>query len=150
MAGNMQYLIYVSQAVHPMSDEELAEILRKSRVYNKDSGITGLLIYKLAPDGKRGNFMQLLEGDAGKLDEVFERIAADKRHHTKIILERKDIAQRNFPDWTMGFQNVKIEDFEDFDGYSDLGSEDFWAVYNAGETDSPLEVMKSFYSEGDD
>ena len=60
----MYHLIYVSQAVQPMTETELAGILEKSRDYNRRDGITGLLIYKLAPSSNRANFMQLLEGDS--------------------------------------------------------------------------------------
>jgi hypothetical protein len=119
----MYHLIYVSQAANPMGEPELAEILRRSRDHNGRDGITGLLIYKLAPSSNRANFMQLLEGEKEQVLNAFARIRADRRHHTKIVLEEGEIARRNFPDWSMGLRNVDESDLLRFDGYSDLGSE---------------------------
>lgn len=130
-----------------MGERELRAILEKSRDYNSRDGITGLLIYKLSESGERANFMQLLEGEKEQLDEVFKRIVADKRHHTKIILERHQIKRRNFPDWSMGFQNVKSEDLAAFEGYTDLGSDVFWHMFDEGEVSDPLDLMKSFYND---
>lgn len=141
----MHYLIYVSQAARPMSEEELAAILRKSRDHNQRDGITGLLIYKFAPEDRRANFMQLLEGDKASVHAAFERIAADKRHHTKIVLEEGEVPRRSFPDWTMGFRNLETSDLEGFEGFSDLGSEQFWSKARAGGLTEALELMKSFY-----
>lgn len=145
--GRMYHLIYVSQAARPMSEEDLAAILRKSRDYNDKDDITGLLMYKFTPSEQRGNFMQLLEGDKDKVLGAFERIRADKRHHTKVLLEQGEIAERNFPDWSMGFRNVDTTDLEKFQGYSDLGSESFWQRARGGELTDALELMSSFYAD---
>lgn len=141
----MHHLIYVSQASHPMSDQELASILEKSRDHNTRDGITGLLIYKEDENSGRANFMQLLEGDKQQLDDAFKRISADERHHTKVVLEEGEITGRHFPSWTMGFRNVDILELENFDGYSDLGSDGFWQRANSGELTDALAVMLSFY-----
>jgi len=143
----MYHLIYVSQAARLMSEEDLAAILQKSRDYNTKDAITGLLMYKYTPTEKRGNFMQLLEGDKDKVLSAFERIKADKRHHTKVLLEQGETAARNFPDWSMGFRNVNTSDLEKFQGYSDLGSEAFWGRAKDGELTDALEMMLSFYKD---
>ena len=143
----MFHIIYVSQAAKPMSDEELAKILEKSRDYNTRDGITGLLIYKFTPSENRGYFMQLLEGEEENVLSAFERIKADKRHHTKILLEQGEISARHFPDWSMGFRNADTADLEKFDGYSDLGSKAFWERAKGGELSDALEIMLSFYAD---
>lgn len=143
----MYHLIYVSQATRPMSEEELAAILKKSRDYNTRDGISGLLIYKLTPSENRANFMQLLEGPEDRVLAAFARIEADNRHHTKIVLEQGEIADRHFPDWSMGFRNADAADLADFDGYSDLGSPAFWARARDGELSDALDIMLSFYSD---
>ncbi len=143
----MYHLIYVSQAVQPMTETELAGILEKSRDYNRRDGITGLLIYKLAPSSNRANFMQLLEGEKADVQKAFDRIKADRRHHTKIVLEEGEIDARNFPDWSMGFRNIDEVDLATFEGYSDLGSEDFWARAHDGQLDDALDLMMSFYGD---
>lgn len=141
----MHYLIYVSQAVRPMTQDELAEILRISREHNVRDAITGLLIYRFSPADGRGNFMQLLEGEEPTVRDAYARIAADQRHHTKIVLEEGDTPDRNFPDWSMGFRNVEAEDLAGFEGYSDLGSPDFWDRADSGKLIAPLDMMKAFY-----
>ena len=141
----MNYLIYVSQAERPMTSEELAGILEQSRAYNHKDGMTGLLIYKDDAEERRAYFMQVLEGEKPVLDATFKRIAADRRHHTKVILEEGKIDARNFPDWSMGFRNVEPGDFEAFDGYADLGSDAFWTRAQAGDLSGSLELMRSFY-----
>jgi Sensors of blue-light using FAD len=143
----MYHLIYVSQAVQPMTEPELAGILEKSRNHNRRDGITGLLIYKFAPSSNRANFMQLLEGEKAEVLKAFERIKSDRRHHTKIVLEEGEIVARNFPDWSMGFRNIDEADLARFEGYSDLGSEDFWERAQDGDLDSALDLMMSFYGD---
>jgi hypothetical protein len=141
----MKYLIYVSQASHPMNSDELGEILEYSRERNDREGITGLLIYRFRPDERRGNFVQLLEGEAAAVETVWQRIAADRRHHTKIVLEEGEIEGRAFPEWSMGFRNVAEADLEGFEGYSDLGSPQFWNRARAGALPSAFDIMASFY-----
>lgn len=126
----------------------LAGILNYSRERNTREGITGLLIYRYSPQDQRGNFMQMLEGDAAAVDQAWERIAADRRHHTKVVLEEGEIAERAFPDWSMGFRNVEPADLEAFEGYSDLGSEDFWERARAGALPGALDLLTSFYRAG--
>lgn len=143
----MYHIIYVSQAERPMTDDELAAILKKSRDYNTRDGISGLLIYKYSRSENRANFMQLLEGEKEKVLDAFRRIRADKRHHTKVVLEEGEIDERNFPDWSMGFRNVKQEQLAAFEGYSDLGSDEFWKRAKCGDLSEPLEIMLSFYDD---
>lgn len=145
--NRMYHLIYVSQAARPMSEEDLAAILKKSRDYNTKDGISGLLIYKFTPSEDRANFMQLLEGPEDKVLAAFARIEADKRHHTKVVLEQGEISDRNFPDWSMGFRNADASDLEKFDGYSDLGSPAFWTRAKDGDLTDALDIMMSFYSD---
>ena len=145
--GSMYYLIYVSQATRPMNEEDLAAILQQSRDYNTRDAITGLLMYKFTPSERRGNFMQLLEGDKDKVLSAFERINADKRHHTKVLLEQGEIAERNFSNWSMGFRNVNTSDLDKFQGYSDLGSESFWNRARDGKVPEALALMLTFYTD---
>lgn len=143
----MYHLIYVSQAERPMTETELAEILKKSRDHNMRDGISGLLIYRFAPSDGRANFMQLLEGDKDQVLAAFDRIKADTRHHTKVVLEQGEIAHRHFPDWSMGFRNVDEADLAGFEGYSDLGTAAFRARASAGDLSNALDLMVSFYED---
>jgi hypothetical protein len=51
-----------------------------------------------------GCFLQLLEGEASKVDGVCRTIFHDKRAMRMIL--RESIAEREFPEWTMGFEAV--------------------------------------------
>jgi hypothetical protein len=143
----IHYLIYVSQAGRPMAQDEVADILGKSRINNRRDCITGLIIYKLSPDGSRAAFMQALEGDRETVLATYKRIAADPRHHTKIVLEEGDAAERSFPDWLMGFRNLAPGDLAASDNFSDLGEPGFWARAKAGDIGRALEVMQQFYED---
>ncbi len=60
-------------------------------------GITGLLLYH------DGNFLQILEGEAEKVQATFARIAANPRHRNLQRLPPVSVHTRLFPDWSMGF-----------------------------------------------
>ena len=97
---SMFYLIYVSSAVQLMDDEALLSLLQQSRKKNARLEVTGMLLYK------QGNFMQLLEGEKEVVLELFDTIKKDSRHKDLITIITDDIADRNFEDWSMGFQNM--------------------------------------------
>lgn len=93
-------LVYVSSAVKLFSDEELLELLRRSRENNEKLRITGLLLYH------DGNFMQLLEGPEEPVMALYKTIRNDPRHKDVTTLIVAPIEERHFADWAMGFQNV--------------------------------------------
>ena len=111
----MLSLCYVSSsATADVSSKELVGLLEKSRAKNTGLGITGMLLYK------DGNFMQVLEGPDPAVQERFDRIAQDPRHKGVIVLLREQVAERQFPDWSMGFQNLRDVDLRLTPGYRDF------------------------------
>jgi len=94
------HLIYVSTAVLPMSENDLADLLKQCSARNERNRITGMLLYK------NGHFMQVLEGDEARVMEIFADIEKDKRHKSVDILRAEFIQYRDFPDWSMGFANI--------------------------------------------
>ncbi len=141
----MKHIVYVSQAHRPMSTDELASLLKHSRVRNLEDEITGLLIYRFNADYDRGNFVQALEGPEDKIDDVWQRISKDARHHTIVVVEESSVEQRMFKDWSMGFKNVTAADLEGVDGFSDLGSDQFWRDVSTTSAAGALELLRSFY-----
>lgn len=93
-------LLYVSTARTKLGTEELDSILATSRRNNERDGITGMLVYC------DGNFMQAVEGDAAKIDELQGRLANDLRHHQITIIARYPVEERQFPDWSMGYRRI--------------------------------------------
>lgn len=80
---------------------EVEQILAVSRRKNKENGITGALLWNA------GSFAQMLEGPRTALESTFESIQCDPRHGDVMILHAGPLAQRSFPEWSMGFVDTK-------------------------------------------
>jgi len=125
-------LVYTSISNQKMSDDNLKELLRKSRLKNETLNITGMLLY-LDPF-----FIQILEGEEAIVNESFNTIRQDSRHQKVKIIFKKPIEERIFPDWTMGFNKISDEKVEEVEGFSDFlqrPTSDFFS-------DSPNEIEK--------
>lgn len=107
-------LLYVSTAVSPFDAPALAELLRKARDHNERAGVTGLLLYK-AP-----NFMQVLEGPEASVDRLFSTIERDPRHARVLTLLRQPAERRDFPDWSMAFNDLGDASVHALPGYSEF------------------------------
>ena len=107
-------LAYVSTAVTFMPREELTSMLDQAREKNARLGITGMLLYK------DKSFLQVLEGEPGAVHELYQRIQRDDRHEKVKTLFDENVDARDFPEWTMGFQNLDGTDLNDLEGYSDF------------------------------
>ena len=67
-----------------------------------------------------GAFLQVLEGEAKDVDEIYRSILLDERNTGHYLIEREEIAQRQFPDWSMGFQDLTNYRGDELDGYSEI------------------------------
>ena len=94
------HVIYISTARHEFDPDELESILKSSARHNARLGITGMLLYA------EGCFLQVLEGEAGPVEETYARVERDARHFGLIELERSEIQARSFEQWSMGFRQV--------------------------------------------
>ena len=108
----MIHLIYVSSATKEMTESDLLELLKKARERNAEKNITGMLLYA------NQNFIQILEGDSDDVLDIYHRILNDTRNTGNIIIQKKAIADRSFPDWTMGFKHISNAEIEATDGFS--------------------------------
>ena len=75
-------------------------LLANCRRNNTENNITGLLI------SYEGSFIQYIEGDEDKLDELFSRIKKDPRHTNCIELTSGLITERQFSNWSMAYRKV--------------------------------------------
>lgn len=89
--------IYVSSAAFELSRDDVYEILETSRLNNSAAGLTGMLLYH------DGNFIQVLEGERKNVLSTLSRIERDTRHRGVIRLIERDIDEREFGSWSMGF-----------------------------------------------
>ena len=103
-------LVYASSATDQFDEGRIPDLLARSRENNGDRDVTGLLLYE------DGTFLQILEGEADAVEELFEIIQNDPRHIECTVLLREPISERAFPDWSMGFRQqipVPAEDTAD-------------------------------------
>ena len=76
-------LDYKSVANQKMSDGNLKDLLKKSRLKNERKNISGILHY-LDPF-----FIQILEGEEAIVTELFNFIKQDLRHHNVKLIYKK-------------------------------------------------------------
>lgn len=129
-----------------MQESDLLDILNRSRTWNREHGITGMLLYLEGRflSQKEGRFMQVLEGKEHEVKGIFEQIKNDHRHHSFIILKQATVSQRNFASWSMGFKSLKLEACNALPGYFDLNDE-FVKSDELQQSNQPLNFLKSFY-----
>lgn len=99
-------IVYISASNPDLEEKDLQDILSISKINNKETGITGVLIYG------RGAFIQVLEGKKEDVMTLYNKIYTDERHIRITRLMSKDIEKRNFPTWLMGFKRVDNFDEE--------------------------------------
>lgn len=131
-------LIYVSTAAAEWPPEVLTEILDASVRHNREKNITGLLLYR------RGSFMQVLEGEAADVDELYRRIGRDPRHYHLIELLREPLAERNFARWSMGFRLLGDDDLLARAEFVPLLLDGFSAEALGARPGRALDVLRSF------
>ncbi|MEO7912139.1 MAG: BLUF domain-containing protein [Roseiflexaceae bacterium] len=119
----MRSLLYASSAPFLLDDAELVEILRVSQAKNARVGITGMLLYK------GGNFMQVIEGPDDAVAALYDHIGRDPRHHAIETLLNDPLAERDFPNWSMGFQNLDHFSANTLPGFSEFLTESFTAAH---------------------
>lgn len=98
--AHVHQVIYASAACVPFSDNDLAALLLRAREKNERIGVTGLLLYH------EGSFLQALEGGEAALNELYSTISADKRHKQIVRLLAREVPDRHFAGWKMGFVSM--------------------------------------------
>ena len=122
----MIYLVYLSAASYPYADEDLKEILLKSRQNNEARNITGLLLYH------EGSIIQVLEGEKEQVQSIYQTISRDPRHKNILQMLSGELEERNFPDWSMAFKTISSSQFRELTGYTALSSTSFQASQTVG------------------
>ena len=92
------HVIYVSSAAPDISEHDALKFLNEARKANRKNDVSGMMLYI------GGYFLQLLEGESTKVDIVCHTIFRDKREMRMVV--RESIPEREFPEWTMGFEAV--------------------------------------------
>ena len=87
-------------------------LLNQARTRNERLGITGMLLYSDC------RFVQALEGEKETVLSLYKDIQDDARHYNLTTLAENSISKRMFPDWTMGYKNIDLEQYRNIPGLS--------------------------------
>ena len=99
-------MLYISSASPSLSDEDLYDILKVSRINNERANITGVLC------SGGGYFIQIMEGPQKEMLQGYLRILDDPRHHDCLLIGLVPIKERKFKDWSMGHINASSENMK--------------------------------------
>lgn len=100
-------IVYLSSSNGLFDDQDINNILAKSRKNNTSLDVTGALLYC------NGNIIQVLEGDQDALESLFVKIERDPRHSRVIKLFQGPVPQRSFETWAMGYNTTDIRNMEE-------------------------------------
>ena len=96
----MYTLTYESVATDKINSAAMEELLEKARANNQRDAITGCLIYY------KGRFVQLLEGNKVRIEELYRKIKMDPRHKNVTLFSDDEISKRTFPNWGMVYYPI--------------------------------------------
>ncbi len=116
-------LLYVSRAVGPQTTTVTASILAKAQAHNPAEGIGGVLCQG------EGMYLQVLEGERGAVNRLYQRIVVDPRHKDVEVLLFEEITQPRFADWSMA-----LVELSDSDPMVSLGHPEFDPYHATGAT----------------
>ena len=99
----LKQMVYLSSSPtldpSPFIESSLLDIQRK----NAALGISGILLFS------EGTFLQVLEGPADAVDQLYETIVKDRRHRNIVRLHESIVPERSFPDWSMGWKRIPAD-----------------------------------------
>ncbi|MGJ3239337.1 MAG: BLUF domain-containing protein [Anaerolineae bacterium] len=131
-------VVYGSKTDHPMSADELLTMLEQTRQYNKANGITGILLYKNC------RFLQVIEGEKDSVEQLFETIKEDKRHSCIITYLKKEIGEREFGEWQMGFCDLELEKYQHIEGLTNFLDQSNQTERYTGDPSEVYMLLKNF------
>lgn len=99
-------LTYHSICSPHISAGELKDILSSALEFNAAHNITGCLVKY------RSEFVQILEGDEDMVKRLFQKIKSDYRHNSVSLLATSFADKRQYPNWSMGFYNLRSEEVQ--------------------------------------
>ena len=112
--SDLFHLIYASKATQYFSQQDIEELLLKSRQNNERINVHGILLYD------EGSFFQVLEGEKDGVLDLFDRVSTDTRHDSVVKIIFEAIPEMSFPDWSMGYSLVSRRELGEIDGMNDF------------------------------
>jgi hypothetical protein len=98
-------LIYTCALHSGVNCKDLEKIAADSRFQNLKNEITGILLCK------DGSILQVLEGEREIVKNLYARIIQDTRVMNPLVLIQRRVADREFPNWSMGYRNANRTEF---------------------------------------
>lgn len=95
-----------------MQTGDLEELLAHARRSNAAKGITGALVYA------EGIFLQILEGDKVRVQDLMAKIRRDVRHGGVIILRESEVPAGIFGSWKMAYVGATSQQVAKWAGLS--------------------------------
>jgi hypothetical protein len=92
-------IVYTSQASEQFSKRDLLDLLHESHTFNIIDNVTGVLMHR------KGNFLQVFEGESEAVGNLLTRILKDPRHNEVKIITDSAVDSRLFSNWAMGCAN---------------------------------------------
>lgn len=132
-------IAYISRATIAGTDGELERLLLDARSWNREHGITGVLLFS------EGVFMQYFEGALRPVEDTFARIRAAHQHTEITELTHGYAGIRIFGDWQMALVKpthsdlLRISSANWKDRVRATGSE--------GDVPAGLELLRGFWND---
>ena len=126
---------YMSRSTRPMLPEDMDRLLLDVRTINSATGITGVLLYG------DGRFFQYFEGRQPDVAHAYARIRDSALHSDVVELEYRQIPQRLFRKWFMGFRDAPGSLLQKL-SHQQWSRERPWAEDHSGESAGMQELLK--------
>ena len=134
----LKYISYVSEQSHSISEDDIEQLLQKSRTANSTKGITGILIYF------EGVFTQFLEGPEQEIDSLYRKIRVDRRHHNLRELFSGSATDRFYGDWSMAYKTLDPSKAEEITGYRPFDKSKFFEPIDNNKEHPGVMLLESF------
>ncbi|HEX6223694.1 MAG TPA: BLUF domain-containing protein [Chryseolinea sp.] len=137
----LSQLVYVSNRKSSCSAEEIDKIIESCKRNNPPLGITGVLLYS------EKKFIQLVEGDAKLIMNLYDKIKKDPRHSNAIMISYNPIAEKSFPSWHMAKRDITNTDLQFKTDISDDDKKVFNVILSGKEESGQkvLNLLKKFF-----
>ncbi len=137
----LSQLVYVSNRKSICTQDEIDKILASCKKNNPSLDITGILLYN---DTK---FIQLVEGEAKVIMDLYDKIKKDSRHSNCMMISYGAIKEKSFPSWHMGTKKIEKNEV---DFKTDITTEDkaaFNSILSGKEENGQkvLSLLKKFF-----
>ena len=102
----MYELVYCSESEPNLKYNDILNIVKMAREFNKKNNITGCLLFY------NNQFVQIIEGEKGLIQRLYKKIEKDNRHEHVILLSQGTKDGRSFPNWSMAFQELRDNELD--------------------------------------